>query len=211
MHNAVEFYDKFQELSHAYLIPLMPFDAIRLGNNFEGLFVPGLGMQRYHEYTSALFELLPRLLPTSNAEVQAKLSSVRVKSKNGYDLLWRVLKLTVLVFDPTVPLQQPTWDHDTNVLELGRRFELYFRLLSKKHVFINTRDHTTMFLKAIAASEYADIVTTLQSNIDSYSHDNDESFLHDEHGNDYPQQCQSMGTGLGPSSHQSSCWLGQYG
>ena len=105
MHDAVEFYDKFQELSHAYLIPLMPFDAVRLGNNFEGLFVPGLGTLRYHECASALFELLPRLLPTSNAEVQAKLSSVRVESKNGYDLLWRVLELMVPVFDPTLPLQ----------------------------------------------------------------------------------------------------------
>ena len=155
----------------------MPFHAVYLGNNFEGLFVPGLGTQRYHEYVSALFELLPRLPPTPNAEVQAKLSSVRVESKNGYDLLWRVLELTVPVFDPTLPLQQPTWDRDTDVLELGRRFELYFRLLSKKHVFINTRDCTTMFLKAIAASEYADIVTTLQSNVDSYHHDNDEYFL----------------------------------
>ena len=34
-----------------------------------------------------------------------------------------------------------------------------------------------MFLKAIAASEYADIVTTLQSNVDSYRHDDDEYFL----------------------------------
>ncbi len=48
MDDAVKFYDKFQELSHAYLLPLMPFDAARLGNNFEGLFVPGLGTQRYH-------------------------------------------------------------------------------------------------------------------------------------------------------------------
>ena len=48
MDDAVKFYNKFQELSHAYLLPLMPFDATRLGNNFEGLFVPGLGTQRYH-------------------------------------------------------------------------------------------------------------------------------------------------------------------
>ena len=34
-----------------------------------------------------------------------------------------------------------------------------------------------MFFKAIASSEYADIVTTLQSNVDSYRHDNDEYFL----------------------------------
>lgn len=177
VHDAVEFYDKFQGLSHDYLIPLMPFDAVRLGNNFEGLFVPGLGTQRYHECASALFELLPRLLPTSNAEIQSKLASVRVESKNGYDLLWRVLELTVPVFDPTVPIQQPTYDIDTDILGLGRRFELYFPLQAKKQVYINTRDRTSMFLKAVATSEYADIDTTLQSNVDSYRHDEDEYFL----------------------------------
>ena len=139
--------------------------------------MPGLGTQCYHECASALFELLPRLLPSSNAEIQAKLSSVRVESKNGYDLLWHVLELTVPVFDLTVPLPQPTWDHDTNILGLGRRYELYFRLQSKKQVFINTRDRTTMFLKAVASSEYADIVTTLQLNVDSYRHLDDEYFL----------------------------------
>ena len=177
MHDAVDFYDKFQELSHAYLIPLMPFDAVRLGNNSEGLFVPGLGTERYHECATVLFELLPRLLPTSNAEVKAKLSSVCVESKNGYDLLWHILELMVPVFDPTVPLHQPTWDRDTGVLELGRRYKLYFRLQSKKQIFTNTRDCTTMFLKAIALSEYANIVTTLQSNVDSYCHEDDEYFL----------------------------------
>ena len=35
----------------------------------------------------------------------------------------------------------------------------------------------TMFVKAVASSEYADIVTTLQSNVDSYQHTNDEYFL----------------------------------
>jgi hypothetical protein len=57
--DAVEFYNKFQGLSHSHLLPLMPFDAVRLGNNFEGLYVPGLGTQRYHKCASALYELLP--------------------------------------------------------------------------------------------------------------------------------------------------------
>ena len=81
------------------------------------------------------------------------------------------------MFDPTVPLQQPTWVHDTNILGLGLCYELYFRLQAKKQVFINTRDRTTMFLKAVASSKYADIVTTLQSNVDSYRHLDDEYFL----------------------------------
>jgi hypothetical protein len=45
----VEFYDKFQELSALYLLPIMPFDAARLESNFEGLFIPGLGTECYAE------------------------------------------------------------------------------------------------------------------------------------------------------------------
>ena len=82
------FYDKLQELSAVYLLPLMPFDALQLEFNFEGLFVPGLGTERYADCASALMEVLPRLLPLTYTEVQAKLSSVCVESKNGYNLLW---------------------------------------------------------------------------------------------------------------------------
>ena len=93
----------------------MPFDAICLGHNFEGLYVPGFGAQRYHECATTMFEFLPQLLPTSNSEIHAKLSSVCVESKKGYDLFWCVLELTVPAFDPTVPLQQPRWDPDVDL------------------------------------------------------------------------------------------------
>ncbi len=65
VHDAVDFYDKLQELSAAYLLPLMPSDAICLEFNFEGLCIPGLGVDRYAECASALMEILPRLLLTS--------------------------------------------------------------------------------------------------------------------------------------------------
>ncbi len=155
----------------------MSFDAVRLGNNFEGLFVPSLGTQRYHECASALFELLPGLLPTSNPEIHDKLSSIPIKSKNGHDLFWHVLELTVPAFDPTVPFQQPSWDHNVNILDFGWHHKLYFCLQAKKRVFFNSQDCTTMFLKAVASSGYAVIVTTIRSNVDSYCHPNNEYFL----------------------------------
>jgi hypothetical protein len=34
-----------------------------------------------------------------------------------------------------------------------------------------------MFLKAVASSKYANIVTTLRSNVDSYHHPDDKYFL----------------------------------
>jgi hypothetical protein len=155
----------------------MPFDAVRLDSNFEGLFIPGLGTERYAECVVAMMEVLPRLLPTLYTKVQAKLSSVGVESRNGYDLLWQVLELSVPGFDPTVPLKQPRWGRDLDILEFGRQHKLYFRLQAKWHIYFTSRHRTCIFLKAISSSKYANIVSTLQSNIDTYCHLDNENFF----------------------------------
>ncbi len=177
VHDAVDFYDKLQELSAAYLLPLMPFNAICLEFNFKGLYIPGHGVDRYAECALALMEILPLLLPTLYSEVLAKVSSIWVESKNGYDLLWRMLELTVAGFDPTLPLEQPRWTGDMDILEFSRRYELYFCLQAKRKVYFSSRHCTGIFLRAVASSEYADIVTNIQSNIDSYGNPNDDNFL----------------------------------
>jgi hypothetical protein len=105
----VEFYERFQQVSTSYLIPLMPFNAICLWNNYEGLFPPGHGTEAYAECCAAVLEVLPRLLPLTHTEVAALVSAVSNASRNGYDLLWRVLELFVPGFDPTVPIAQPAW------------------------------------------------------------------------------------------------------
>ena len=142
----VAFYERFQQVSAAYLIPLMPFDAICLRNNYEGLFPPGLGTDAYAECCAAVLEVLPRLLPLSNTEVNALVSAVSNASRNGYDLLWRILELYVPGFDPTVPIAQPVWSRDSSILEFCQSHLLYFRLQAKKNVFFSARDRTNIFL-----------------------------------------------------------------
>ena len=142
----VALYERFQQVSAAYLIPLMPFDAICLRNNYEGLFPPGLGTDAYAECCAAVLEVLPRLLPLSNTEVNALVSAVSNASRNGYDLLWRILELYVPGFDPTVPIAQPVWSRDSSILEFCQSHLLYFRLQAKKNVFFSARDRTNIFL-----------------------------------------------------------------
>jgi hypothetical protein len=103
-------------------------------------------------------EGLPRLLPTTHSEVHAKFLAVCVESRNGYNLFWQILELTVPGFDPTISLEQP-------------------RLQAKRHVFHSSWHCMSIFLRVVASSEYADIVSNLQSNIDSYPHPDDENFL----------------------------------
>jgi hypothetical protein len=124
-----------------------------------------------------MMEVLPRLLPPHDSEVQVTISAVHGKSKNGYDLFWRVLELGVPGFDPTIPIDQPRWTRDTDVLVFSREHEQYFRFLAKKHVFINTRTWTNMFLRAITSSEYADVITTVQSHVNVFRHEDNHGFL----------------------------------
>jgi hypothetical protein len=128
----VEFYDKLQKLSAGYLLPLMPFDTIKLLFNFEGLCPLGLGTLRYAEIVLALMEVLPCLLPTTIPDVYSTLTTVGSESNNGFNLLWQILELAVPGFDPTAPILPPVWHRDSNVVEFCQAHLLYFRLQANK-------------------------------------------------------------------------------
>ena len=176
---AVAFYECFQQVATSYLLPIMPFDTVCLENNYEGLFPPGLGTDAYCECSIAMLEVLPRLIPVGDYEIGAKLSSVRNSSRNGYDLLWRLLELFVPGFDPTIPIAQPTWSSDSSILDFCQGHMLYFRLQAKKNMFFSSRDRTTIFLRAVTPSEYADVVTSLQTSVDAYRHPDNDGILPD--------------------------------
>jgi hypothetical protein len=86
--HSVDFYNRLQELSLGYLLPLVPFDTIKLTFNFEGLCPPGLGTMRYAEVGTALIKILPRLLPSTLSDVRSAIAAVGFESNNGYDLFW---------------------------------------------------------------------------------------------------------------------------
>jgi hypothetical protein len=56
--NTVKFYDGLQKILMRYLLPLMPFNSIRLLFGFEGLCPPVLGMVCYSAIASARIDVL---------------------------------------------------------------------------------------------------------------------------------------------------------
>jgi hypothetical protein len=173
----VKFYDGLQKISMRYLLPLMPFDSISLVFGYEGLCPPGLGTTRYSAIASAWMDVLPCLLPLKESEVESAIFSVGVDSNNGFDLMWRILELAVPGFKSMNPVQVPTWTSQTDVLSFCRAHLLYFRLQAKHNMFFSARTQTNMFLRNIQPSEFADVVTTLQSQVNAYLSDDDDGFL----------------------------------
>jgi hypothetical protein len=74
----VDFYDRLQESTTGLTIAMMPFDTVMLSNQFEGLCIPGLGINHYHLMSKALMELLPCLIPGSfSPQINAALALVQ--------------------------------------------------------------------------------------------------------------------------------------
>ena len=174
--HTVEFYDAFQKTAIIYLLPVMPFDCISIKMGFEALCPPGLGIPRYAMISRVLMELLPRLLPRSDTQVSLLIYMVRMDSGNGYDLLWRVMALSVPGFDPTLQVKIPAWNDD-DIFDFALSFLLYFRLQAKKGVVQDDRTNSISFLTAITEPAYADAITTLITCITNYVSGIDDGYL----------------------------------
>ena len=164
---SVDFYDSFQKTALLYLLPVVPFDCISIKMGFEALCPPGLGLHKYAAIAAVMMELLPRLLPRSDTQVSSLVNMVRAESGNGYDLLWRVLALSVPGFDPSIQVSIPVW-RDDDIFDFALSFLLYFRLQAKKGVVQDDRTHSLTFLNALGEPAYADSVTTLLTCITNY-------------------------------------------
>ena len=123
-------------------------------------------------------ELLPWLVPASiSPQVSAILASVRYESNNGYDYLWRLLELAVPGFNPTVPIQIPSWADANDIFHFAQAYLLYFRLQAKLNFHYDDRTRSGIFLRAIQFTEFADTVTTLQSHVNSFREEFEDGYL----------------------------------
>jgi len=114
---------------------------------------------------------------TTSSEITSAIATVGFESNNGYDLLWRILELTVLGFDPTVPILPPTLYRDSDMFDFCQAHLLYFPLQAKKNKYFDARTRTSIFLRAIADSKYTDIVTLLQAQVNSFHDTGNDGYL----------------------------------
>ncbi len=171
----VNFYDWFQELFTSHLLAVMPFNGIVLKIRFEGLCILGLGTRHYAEMSWALMDFLQWLIP--GTLLSRTLAAVHCKSNNGYDYFWGVLELMVPGFDPVVPILTPQWVDSEDIFHFSQAYLLYFCLQAKMQYHFTNCVRSSMFLRAIQHSNYADMVTTLQSHVNLYCEDYDTKFL----------------------------------
>jgi hypothetical protein len=108
--SVVNWYEHLTSTCKAFLIGLIPFDAIQFTRPQEGLCIPGLGFERYDDMASALCTAMPICLAQADSRVQAMIAGVETKTRNGYEIVWNLLYRYVPGFDPTKTVDKPSWD-----------------------------------------------------------------------------------------------------
>jgi hypothetical protein len=147
--DVVQFYNSLQKILMRYLFPLMPFNSICLAFGFKGLCPLDLGTIRYTAIALAWMDVLPRILPKDDSDVQLVKFLVGHESNNGFELMWHVMKLAVPGFKSTNPVQVPSWTVALDILSFCQEHLLYFRLQSKHNMFFSFRTQTNIFLRNI--------------------------------------------------------------
>jgi hypothetical protein len=74
-------------------------------------------------------------------------------------------------------IQTPLWLDADDIFQFSQSYLLYFRLQAKMQYHFTNRVRSSMFLRAVHHSEYADTITTLQSHVNLYREDFDTGFL----------------------------------
>ncbi len=92
---------------------------------------------------------------------------VHMDSGNGYDLMWRLLELSVPRFDPSIPVKLLSWNDD-DIFNFTLLFILYFQLQGKKGVVQDDCTHSTTFFNSINKPMYADAISYLDKLLTSY-------------------------------------------
>ena len=174
----VDFYDKLQSSGTNFILPLTPFDSIINVTDYTYLFPPLLGTKRYAACATAMLTLLAYIIPTSLSNtLNVLVNTVRDESGNGYDLLYRALKVFVPGFDKSRPLPLPYWTDGTTVHDYSTSMVLYFRIQALHQMPHSDYDKSLSFLRGITGSEYTELTHSLISTVENFYLDNGDGEL----------------------------------
>ena len=166
--SVVSWYERMVTTCEAYKIGLMPFDAIQFSRGATGLCLPGLGTDRYTDMASALCSVLQVCFANASNRVLTMAATVESRSRNGYDILWRFLRLYVPGFDPSKIVERPLWSSvDGDVIRFANEFDLYFRLSEKNGHGHSDVVKSTLFLKGITEPAMMKVVEPLLIAVES--------------------------------------------
>jgi hypothetical protein len=85
--------------------------------------------------------------------------------------------LSVPGFDLTLHVSAPAWENFLAVLNFCHAHILYFRLQAKIGLFYDSCKKICTFLWAIQHTEYVDVVTPLQTSVETFQDPYDEGYL----------------------------------
>ena len=166
--SVLAFYDDLHTKAAFYLIGLTPFDAINLTFPVYGLFLPGLGRDKYHLMAASLFAILQKHLPSSNADIANQIAIVNNLGNDGYLLLWNILKMTIPAFDNQKSHPEPDWHQYKDIARFATAYTTFHRFERLRGRALTDKEKTFKFLSGIKEVAYSGVLATLRIQIQAH-------------------------------------------
>ena len=166
--SVLAFYDDLQAKAAFFLVAITPFDAILLEYPVYGLFLPGVGDDKYYFMSSALFSILQKNLPTTNSDIANQIAIVGNLGNDGYLLLWNVLKLTIPAFDNQKSQTEPLWRDYRDIAKFATAYTTFHQFERFRGRELTDKEKSLKFLGGIKETAYSGVLATLRIQIQSY-------------------------------------------
>ena len=167
----IAFYDEIQSKATYFLIALVPFDSINLQFPVYGLFLPGIGKDKYKLMAEQLYSVLKQNLPTRNADVANQILIAQNTGSDGFQLFWNLLVLSIPGFNNNRRLDEPLWSQTPDIAKFANAYSLYFRLQRFRGMRFSDKEKSLRFLNGIQEHAYSGVVATLCMQISLFKHD----------------------------------------
>ena len=128
-------------------LPLMPFRGIKVEAGAPGLCIPGLGTRIYELCARYLFQVVERLLPNDDdAQIRSVVELVRTNGGNGFELLFRIGREVIGIFDLSHIPEAPTVDADGDLVVFANALSLYNHCMNQRNQPTSLKTQSQMFL-----------------------------------------------------------------
>jgi hypothetical protein len=170
----IDFYGRLRIKLRGFGIGLMDFDALLPAWQHVGLTYPGIGEDKYLEMAMPLYDLLETLLPSDDPIVKRVTTTLSGKSQDGFQLLRKVMGMSIPVFCPYKSSKPPVWRKHPDVAEMAKHWNIHFRLMRKTGSVESPVQQSLQFLQSLTEPALLSQVTSIQGLLQAVTEGHDE-------------------------------------
>lgn len=149
MNSFVAWHNSIRRELKDYGIFLTPISAVRMSCGAAGLCLPGLGSYRWQKAGELLFNILLKVVVKNTETLALMTLESKKEDGNGFQLLWRLGRQIVKIWDKSAHVPPPKWPEDNSVQTWQNNVETHRMLVVQRGQRVTEKEECRMMLEGL--------------------------------------------------------------